>query len=131
MSVPGTACLNRPTPRLLYLEDEVMLALGVAFMLSQDGRFDVVLAHNLRAAEAVLAEQPIDLLLFDIQISPAENSLDLAQRLRRQGRPILLTSGLAAVPGDWPADLPLPPFIEKPFHMGSLADRLHATLALA
>ena len=81
--------------RVLLLEDQIGVSCDFYHVL-QPHFDDVLLAHNLDAAFALLANERVDLLLTDVQLS-RENGLDLVASLREQGNmlPVVIISAHA------------------------------------
>jgi CheY-like chemotaxis protein len=109
-----------PTPssmRILYLEDEAIIALETAEVLRDLGFTDIALAHNLGTAERLVSEAPPDLALLDVNLSHGRTSFDLARRLTESGIPVIFATGYASqtLPQNLTAVV-----IEKPFMQSTL-----------
>lgn len=77
----GTALLPDKPVRILIVEDDALVALGVRLTLTELG-FDVVgiAASELEALSAAAAEHP-DLALMDIRLRGANDGVQVARRL--------------------------------------------------
>lgn len=87
--------------RILLLEDDPLISIDAEDMLLSLGARIVHVTHTLEDAAAVLAREPVDAAVLDVQIG-AGRSDDLADELGRRGIPFILTSGYACeggVPG--------------------------------
>ncbi len=97
--------------RILYLEDEAIIALDTSDTLRDMGFDAIDLCHSLEMAEAALNGGPPDLALLDVNLSHGRTSLDLGRRLREAGVPVVFATGYSA------ASLPLDDtavVVEKP-----------------
>lgn len=78
--------------RVLVAEDDAALRNVIRFNLQQDG-FEVIATRNGAEGWARLQEQPVDMLVTDMQM-PQMTGLELVERLRADGRftqlPVLL-----------------------------------------
>ena len=83
------------TQKILVVEDEVDLALGVRDALAHAG-FQAEVVHDGRGALAELTEHPYDLCVLDLML-PGLNGLDLLRELRKQGKElrVLILTALA------------------------------------
>jgi two-component system alkaline phosphatase synthesis response regulator PhoP len=83
------------TQKILIVEDEVDLALGVRDALAHAG-FQAEVVHDGRGALAELTEHPYDLCVLDLML-PGLNGLDLLRELRKQGKElrVLILTALA------------------------------------
>jgi two-component system response regulator MprA len=82
-------------PRVLYVEDEALLALATADALEASG-FDVVLAHDGVDALAKVGDARPDLVVTDYMM-PGMDGDEMLRRLRAKGvtAPAILTTALA------------------------------------
>lgn len=82
-----------PNPKILVVEDEGLIGLGIAAMLENAG-FDVIgPVGDLRTAMALLDRHDCMLAILDIDLAHGESSAPLAECLRHKGIPFLVTSG--------------------------------------
>ncbi len=116
--------------RILLVEDEEHLALGLRFNLENAG-YEVRLARTADQALAALEREPFDLLLLDVMLPGGRDGFSIAQALRRRGAftPIVMltardlvedrVSGLDAGADD---------YITKPFELAELLARIRGLL---
>lgn len=105
-------------PRLLYVEDEVILALNVADNLRREYDITVIVAHNLSSARSLIAKEAFDWALLDMNLGNSEQSVDLLNVLDSDGTHVVFASGynqLDSTGGDEKSH------IEKPFHVLDVA----------
>lgn len=83
--------------RILVVDDEPQLVRMLATMLRLEG-FEAILAGSGEEALALLAAEPVDLLITDVGMGPSMNGWELAQRARsdRPGLPVILATGWGA-----------------------------------
>jgi two-component system KDP operon response regulator KdpE len=113
---------------ILFVEDDVTIAMGVEYSLKQDG-YQVSLAHRLEDARDLLKRQPFDLVLLDIGL-PDGSGYELCKEIRAAGdTPIIILSArdeeASIVLG---LDLGADDYITKPFAMNELMARLRAAV---
>ena len=70
-------------PRILIVEDDANLRLGLRDNLRDEG-YDVTVASHAREAEPLLRERTFDLLLLDVML-PGEDGYTFCRRLRAAG----------------------------------------------
>jgi CheY-like chemotaxis protein len=114
----GLSVSKRPV--VLVVEDEVLLRMNAADMVSAAG-FDVVEAENADEAIAILdARRDITVVFTDIQMPGSMDGLKLARAVRGRWPPIkiIATSGRVDVQT---ADLPEGGrFLQKPYGAGQI-----------
>ncbi|AMY69904.1 response regulator [Frigidibacter mobilis] len=101
-----------PELRILYLEDEAIIAMETSQLLRDLGFQQISAAASLAGAEQALAEGMPDLALLDVSVGRGHSSLDLARKLLEAGVPVVLATGHTAL--DLQAD-PRARVLEKPF----------------
>lgn len=118
--------------KILLAEDEPDLQLITSMALA-DANYTVVIANNGFEALEQLAHDTFDLLLIDVMM-PQMDGLELCQRLQhhpvwRQIPIILLTASprMRVLPQHLPASVR--GWIEKPFNVFALVDKIQAVLA--
>lgn len=79
--------------RILYLEDEIIIALDTAQSLEEMGFGEVVLAHNLAQARRLAETQRFDFALLDVNLGPEGLSLGFGRGLIAQGVRVVFASG--------------------------------------
>jgi len=96
--------------RILVLEDEMLLALDAAASLEAFGALVVGPAHDVDKALALIAAEPLDAAMLDVNIRGGD-SLAVATALAQRGVPILFATGYGATPKGWPQGA----IIDKPY----------------
>lgn len=107
--------------RLLYLEDEAIIALETVDTLRDFGFETIDQVYTLEAADKALGDAMPDLALLDVNLSHGRTSFDLSERLLAAGVPVVMATGYAR------ADLPVNAavrVIEKPVTPNQLQDAL-------
>lgn len=122
------AALPADAPRVLVVEDEILIRIVLADRL-RDAGFEVVEALNGDEAVAILsAGAPIDLVLTDVRMPGATDGLDVLHFVQRTrpGIPVIVTSGdleprAAHVKG-------AARFLRKPYDLDLTVEAIHAAL---
>jgi DNA-binding NtrC family response regulator len=98
--------------RILYLEDEAIIAMETVEVLKDLGFSNISMAYSLKMAERKLEDGVPDLALLDINVSHGRTSFSLGKDLIARGVPIVFATGYhsASLPQDMAAVI-----IEKPF----------------
>ena len=78
---------------IIYVEDEIIVAIEIAEQLRELGFKDVRTAHTLRAAEDLVKAQMPDIALLDVNLGNGERSTDLGVMLREKGVIVIFASG--------------------------------------
>ncbi len=112
--------------RILYLEDEAIIALEMVEVLRDIGFSDICMAYSLPMAEKFLDDGAVDLALLDVNLSHGRTSFELGDRLMGDGVPVVFATGYATA--SLPAD-PRALVIEKPVTPAALAQALETALA--
>jgi len=115
--------------RILVVEDEQSLAIGLEFNLTQEG-YEVVCAANGREAIEIFKKQTFDLIILDIML-PYLDGFELAQRMRQASPqlPILfLTARKEAQDRIQGLRLGADDYMTKPFHLDELLLRVQGML---
>jgi DNA-binding NtrC family response regulator len=107
---------------ILYLEDEIIVALDTAQTLEEMGFARVRLVHNLRRARAEAEQRLPDCALLDVNIAGEGLSLDFGQGLIAQGVPVVFASGYNRHEMEAEHDGLI--FVEKPLSAEAIADAL-------
>ena len=91
-----------PTLRILIVEDESLIALELESLLLDDGHEPIGVAATAREA-AALGEREPDLALVDVHLADGPTGIDVARRLRRNGRTVVLfmTANVKRIPEDF------------------------------
>ncbi|MEM0935344.1 MAG: response regulator [Pseudomonadota bacterium] len=107
---------------ILYLEDEIIIALDTAQTLEDMGFRKVHTVHNLRRAEAAAqsADKVFDCALLDVNIAGEGLSLDLGRMLLARGIPVVFASGYNR--HEMEAEHSGLTFVEKPLNAETISD---------
>lgn len=115
------------TCKVLYVEDEPLIAMDGEAMLRDIGFDDIHLALTFADALVILRSSArFDIAIMDINLGNGDTSLPLAEILGMRGTPVIFTSGYNVSPGDVISRFG--PRIEKPFDEATL---LKAVLSAA
>lgn len=114
--------------RLLLVEDDEALALGIEFTLKDEG-YEVERAATVMKSKALIAEKDFDLILLDVNL-PDGNGYELCKEIRKtKDVPIIFLTALdeevnvvlgLEIGGD--------DYITKPFRVKELISRIKALL---
>ncbi|WP_238368664.1 response regulator [Mesobacterium pallidum] len=108
--------------KILYLEDEILIALDTSEHLETLGFDSVVMAHRLDQAREAAATTTFDFALLDINVDRGQTSLSLGEDLNRTGVVVIYASGSSEKATDLRADGCL--FLDKPLSLTVLTDTL-------
>lgn len=97
--------------RILYLEDEAIIAMETVEVLKDMGFTSIDMAYSLPMAEKFVADATPDIALLDVNLSHGRTSFDLGEKLLAKGVPVVFATGYASA--TLPAD-PRATVIEKP-----------------
>ena len=114
---------------IIYVEDEIIVAIEIAEQLRELGFQDVRTAHTLRAAEELVADFTPDLALLDVNLGNGERSTDLGLMLRERGCIVVFASGYNK--SELSARLQSFEFLEKPIAKDDIATTLTRLLMVA
>ena len=78
--------------KILFIEDELLIALETEMQLRELGYESVDVASNLREAQKLADTRDYDIGVFDINVE-GESSLNLARACSGRGMPIVFTTG--------------------------------------
>ncbi len=93
---------SKSRSRILYLEDEAIIAIEVSETLREMGPMDVMAAMNLDQARRHLESGLPDAAILDINLGRGQNSLDLGRDLIAAGVPVVFATGYSATSLDLP-----------------------------
>ena len=114
--------------RLLVVEDDQTISLGLEYSLTEDG-FAVTICHNATSALNRIVDEEFNLALLDISL-PDGNGFDICRRLKERWKTpvIFLTArddeGSVVMGLDIGAD----DYITKPFRLRELQSRIRSVL---
>lgn len=114
--------------RILLVEDDKALAMGIEFSLKEKG-YEVHTASTLEDGKKVYTEESIDLILLDINL-PDGSGYDLCRYIRKYSEvPIIFLTALdEEVNIVLGLDIGGDDYITKPFRVGELLSRIGAIL---
>lgn len=105
---------------ILYLEDEIIIALDTAQTLREMGFSAVHMVHNLRRAWSVAESEALDCALLDVNIAGEGLSLDFGRDLIARGLRVVFASGYNR--HEMEAEHAGLTFVEKPLNTEAIAD---------
>lgn len=106
------------TARVLIVEDEPVLALGLRRFLEATGFEIVACVGSVEKAIAVIDEVECDVAVLDLNLR-GESAVPLAVAFRQRDRRLVFMSGYGR--SDLPAEFSGVPFLLKPFDPNELA----------
>lgn len=112
--------------RILFLEDEPIVAMSVEDMLSELGATVIGPAGSIAAALKLIEKESIDAALLDVNIR-GERSDPVAEALKARDIPIVFATGYGE--SGWEA-APETPVIDKPYTQAQIARALRGVLGL-
>lgn len=114
--------------RILMIEDDKVLAEGVALVLAKEG-YEVETVGTLRAGEELLEEKSFYLLILDINL-PDGNGRDFCKKLKAKSElPVLmLTADDTEADEIQGLESGADEYVTKPFSIGILRARVHSLL---
>jgi len=115
--------------RILVVEDEETLAVGLEFNLSEEG-YDVKVARDGRDALRLFNKYRFDLVILDIML-PLYNGFEVAQKIREKSLqiPIMMLTALSAADDRIQGlEIGADDYITKPFHLKELLLRVKRML---
>ena len=112
---------------IIYVEDEIIVAIEISEQLKELGFKQVQTAHTLRAAEELVRDHTPDIALLDVNLGNGERSTDLGLMLRDRGATVVFASGYNKC--ELGARLQSFDFLEKPIGPGDIAALLAKKLA--
>jgi len=119
-------------PRILVVEDEPQLALGLEDDLKLEG-YDVEVSRDGEAASLRAREQPFDLIILDVML-PRKDGFEVCRDLRRAGLRtpvILLTAKAQESDKVLGLEIGADDYVTKPFSPRELRARVKAVLRRA
>lgn len=108
--------------RVLYLEDEIIIALDTAETLRELGFAEVAIAHNLRKARSLAAAGRFDVALLDVNLGSGEVSIPFGRDLIATGMIVIFASGYNRA--EMESEHPDLVFLEKPLNAETITDAL-------
>ena len=120
--------MSSPRPTVLVVEDEASIAETITYALQTDG-FTPVWKNTGRAGLAVLAAQPVALVVLDVGL-PDMSGLDVCRELRKKHSVpvIFLTARSGEVDRIVGLELGADDYLAKPFSPRELTARIRAVL---
>ncbi|MCO7136566.1 response regulator transcription factor [[Clostridium] leptum] len=112
--------------RILLVEDDCALAMGLVYSIQQEG-FEVTHCPDAKSAREAFASSPFDLALLDVML-PDGNGFDLCRQFHSSCPVILLTACDEEVNVVMGLDGGADDYITKPFRVRELISRMRAVL---
>ncbi|MCH5341604.1 MAG: response regulator transcription factor [Acetatifactor sp.] len=114
--------------RILLVEDNESIILGLEYLLTQEG-YQAVTARSLEEAAAAVKKQPVDLILLDITL-PDGNGFDFCRRVKEKGDISVIFLTAREEEGDVVKglDMGADDYIVKPFRNRELISRIKSVL---
>ena len=84
---------ERAIHRILIVEDEALVAFDNEHLLGEAGYEVVATVDTLEEAVRVLAEEPVDLVLSDINLRGEGDGMDVARAAAAKNVPVLFVTG--------------------------------------
>lgn len=121
--------------RVLVIEDDVSLAMLLAYLLGHEG-YDVEVCHDGEEAVARLDGAPVDAVLVDVMLPGEASGLDVLRELRRRPGwsevPAIVVSALSADRHQWAGwAAGASSYVTKPYESDHLLEVLREHLDVA
>src|SRR5690348_2379583 len=126
VQVSRTSDAQRPSARILVVDDDALVAHSTAALLEDLGYQIIQAESGDRALNILRSNQPVDLLITDY-LMPKMTGAELAREARvfRPDLPILLTTGYAELSAGLDLDLPR---LKKPYQQHELQTQINRLL---
>lgn len=117
-----------PRRRIAIVEDEPDLRRSVAEYLSLQG-FDVLEADDASAFRALVAREPLDLVLLDLRL-PGDDGLSILRELRQESRlPVIMVTAMGdSIDRVVGLEMGADDYVAKPFEFRELLARIRSVL---
>jgi len=115
--------------RLLLVEDEDSLAIGLEYNLQEEG-YEVIRAEDGKKAIELINSQNFDLIILDIML-PYYNGFEIAQKIRKRTpqMPILMLTARTDIKDRVKGlEIGADDYVTKPFHLDELLLRIKGML---
>ncbi|MEJ6396445.1 response regulator [Yoonia sp. 208BN28-4] len=112
--------------KILYLEDEIIVAMETTAHLESLGFDTVAVAYKLSKAQDAVAQEDFDIALLDINVGRGETSVALGEALAEKGTRVVFASGNSSAARDLRGRGFA--FLDKPFSHSALTQELEAAL---
>jgi light-regulated signal transduction histidine kinase (bacteriophytochrome)/CheY-like chemotaxis protein len=119
--------LGAANPRVLIVEDQMLIALDLESMLADEGLSDVSTASSVAQAMAHIEASPPALAILDINLGQT-NSFGIAAELVRRGTPFVFATGYGEG-ADLPPELVGVPIVRKPYGRNAIVGALSSLWA--
>jgi len=114
-------------PKILIVEDEMIIAMMLEEMLDDLGCTVAGLATKPEEALAIIETEPMDAAILDVNLNGA-HSFDIAAALDARGVPFMFSTGYGSIAG-MDDRYRTRPVLRKPFRQDELQNVLNAVLA--
>lgn len=108
--------------KIIYLEDEPLIAIDTGEYLQSLGFEKVEIAHRLEKANEAADEMDFDLALLDINVNGGQTSFELGQMLSERGTKVVFASGRSSSTQQIEENGHY--FLSKPFSLVDVRDKL-------
>ncbi|QJF51134.1 response regulator [Roseobacter ponti] len=115
--------------KVLYLEDELLVAMDTAEYLETLGFESVAVAYRLESAHELMENTDFDLAILDINVDRGQTSIALGRELAQAGTRVIFASGNGGDAAKLRSDGF--EFLDKPFSLPALADKLQTAAKAA
>ncbi|CAM4442946.1 response regulator transcription factor [Paenibacillus tarimensis] len=114
--------------RILIVEDDKTIAMGIEYSLQQEG-FETRVCHNVKNAKDLMGREQFDLYLLDVSL-PDGNGFEICQRVRADSETpvIFLTAHDDEVNVVMGLDMGADDYVTKPFRVRELVSRIKSVL---
>lgn len=114
--------------RILVVEDDKTIAMGIEYSLKQEG-FQTEVRYNVASAQEVLEKETFDLILLDVAL-PDGTGFELCEQIRKKGDTpvIFLTARDDEVNVVMGLDMGADDYVTKPFRVRELISRIKSVL---
>jgi two-component sensor histidine kinase/CheY-like chemotaxis protein len=117
-----------PMPaRVLLVEDNLLIAMDAEDQLRRLGAKDVEIASSVQAALQIIARQPPDVALLDMNLG-RENSFPVADALSARGVPFIFATGYGET-GSFPDRFRKAVVVKKPYSQTDIRNALRQRLS--